>query len=66
MFVVRKMFSISESIDDMAAYTQLTDQVYYHILYSTDPALEDVSDNKLISYMYNFNLKLWFFLTLVS
>lgn len=36
-----KMFSISESIDDMAAYTQLTDQVYYHILYSTDPALED-------------------------
>ena len=37
------MLSISESIDDMEAYTQLTDQVYYQILCSTDPALEEVS-----------------------
>ncbi|KAJ7374853.1 SAM domain and HD [Desmophyllum pertusum] len=36
-----RMLSISESIDDMEAYTQLTDQVYYQILYSTDPALEE-------------------------
>jgi len=36
-----KMLSISESIDDMEAYTRLTDQVYYQILCSTDPALEE-------------------------
>ncbi|KAL9975396.1 hypothetical protein ACROYT_G012553 [Oculina patagonica] len=36
-----KMLSISESIDDMEAYTQLNDQVYYRILHSTDPALEE-------------------------
>ncbi len=41
----RKMLSISESIDDMEAYTQLNDQVYYRILYSTDPALEEVSNH---------------------
>lgn len=36
-----KMFSISECIDDMEAYSQLTDHVYYQILSSTDPALEE-------------------------
>ena len=37
------MLSISETINDMEAYTQLTDHVYYRILHSTDPALEEVS-----------------------
>lgn len=36
-----KLFSISESIDDMEAYTQLTDHIYYQILCSTDPAMEE-------------------------
>ncbi|XP_022803920.1 deoxynucleoside triphosphate triphosphohydrolase SAMHD1-like, partial [Stylophora pistillata] len=36
-----KMFSISECIDDMEAYSQLNDHVYYQILSSTDPALEE-------------------------
>lgn len=35
-----KMFSISESIDDMQAYTQLTDHVYHQILYSDSDAAE--------------------------
>ena len=43
-FCGRKMLSISESIDDMEAYSQLTDAIYYQILHSTDPALEEVSD----------------------
>ncbi|CAH3031842.1 unnamed protein product [Pocillopora meandrina] len=38
---VRKMFSISECIDDMEAYSQLSDHVYYQILNSSDPALEE-------------------------
>ena len=41
----RKMLSISESIDDMEAYTMLTDQVYYQILCSSDPELEEVSQH---------------------
>ncbi len=45
VFYGRKMLSISESIDDMEAYTQLNDQVYYRILHSTDPALEEVSNH---------------------
>ncbi|XP_027036126.1 deoxynucleoside triphosphate triphosphohydrolase SAMHD1-like isoform X2 [Pocillopora damicornis] len=36
-----KMFSISECIDDMEAYSQLSDHVYYQILNSSDPALEE-------------------------
>ncbi|CAH3139336.1 unnamed protein product [Porites lobata] len=36
-----KMLSISESIDDMEAYTMLTDQVYYQILCSSDPELQE-------------------------
>jgi len=36
-----KMLSISESIDDMEAYSQLSDAIYYQILHSTDPALEE-------------------------
>ena len=43
-FCGRKMLSISESIDDMEAYSQLTDAIYYQILHSNDPALEEVSD----------------------
>ena len=38
----RKMFSISESIDDMEAYTQLTDHVYHQILYSDAAELKEV------------------------
>ena len=40
----RKMLSISESIDDMQAYTQLTDHVYHQILYSD--AAEVISADK--------------------
>lgn len=36
-----KLLSISDSIDDMEAYTNLTDQVYYQILSSSDPDLEE-------------------------
>lgn len=43
---VRKMFSISECIDDMEAYSQLSDHVYYQILNSSDPALEEVIINR--------------------
>ena len=42
LFFLSKMVSISESIDDMVAYSQLTDHVFYQILYSTDPGLEEV------------------------
>ena len=38
----RKMLSISESIDDMEAYTQLTDHVYHQILYSDAAELKEV------------------------
>ena len=38
----RKMLSISESIDDMEAYTQLTDHVYHQILYSNAAELKEV------------------------
>lgn len=44
-FYGRKMLSISESIDDMEAYSQLSDAIYYQILYSTDPVLEEVSSH---------------------
>ena len=37
------MLSISESIDDMKAYSQLSDAIYYQILHSTDDALQEVS-----------------------
>jgi len=39
------MLSISETIDDMEAYSQLSDAIYYQILHSTDPALEEVSNH---------------------
>ena len=38
----RKMLSISESINDMEAYTHLTDHVYHQILCSNAPELEEV------------------------
>ena len=42
-----KLFSISETIKDMKAYTLLTDQVYYQILCSSvsDPKLQEVSEH---------------------
>jgi len=39
------MLCISETIDDMEAYSQLSDAIYYQILHSTDPALEEVSNH---------------------
>ena len=36
------MLPISESIDDMEAYTKLTDHVYQQILYSDDAELKEV------------------------
>ena len=30
-----------ESLDDMVAFTQITDNVFFQILYSTQPELED-------------------------
>ena len=38
------MLSISESIDDMEAYSQLSDAIYYQILHSTEHALQEVSN----------------------
>ena len=40
----RKLLSISESIDDMEAYSQLSDAIYYQILHSTEDALQEVSN----------------------
>lgn len=45
MFFYRKL-SISESIDDMKAYTRLTDHVYYHILNFADDALENIPEDQ--------------------
>ncbi|KAK3519520.1 hypothetical protein QTP70_033504 [Hemibagrus guttatus] len=36
-----KMYRISEAIDDMEAYTKLTDHIFEQILYSSDPALSE-------------------------
>ncbi|KAF5893454.1 deoxynucleoside triphosphate triphosphohydrolase SAMHD1 [Clarias magur] len=36
-----KMYKISEAIDDMEAYSKLTDHIFEQILYSSDPALSD-------------------------
>ena len=38
------MLKISEAIDDMVAFTQLTDHVYHQILCSSDPKLTEVSN----------------------
>ncbi|KAK3726835.1 hypothetical protein QZH41_016722 [Actinostola sp. cb2023] len=39
-----KSIKISEAIDDMVAYTKLTDHVYYQILFSSDPNLQPARD----------------------
>ncbi|KAJ8255895.1 hypothetical protein COCON_G00197590 [Conger conger] len=36
-----KTFTISTAIDDMEAYTQLTDHIFQQILYSSSPELDD-------------------------
>ncbi|KAF4077906.1 hypothetical protein AMELA_G00193350 [Ameiurus melas] len=36
-----KMYRISEAIEDMEAYTKLTDHIFEQILYSSDPALSE-------------------------
>ncbi|XP_060772817.1 deoxynucleoside triphosphate triphosphohydrolase SAMHD1-like [Neoarius graeffei] len=37
----RRMFKISEAIEDMEAYTKLTDHIFEQILYSSDPNLAE-------------------------
>ncbi|KAI5619930.1 deoxynucleoside triphosphate triphosphohydrolase SAMHD1 isoform X1 [Silurus asotus] len=37
----KKKFKMSEAIDDMEAYTKLTDHVFEQILYSSDPKLNE-------------------------
>ncbi|KAM4622553.1 deoxynucleoside triphosphate triphosphohydrolase SAMHD1 [Discoglossus pictus] len=37
-------YTISSSVDDMVAYTKLTDNVFYQILYSTDPDLSEARE----------------------
>ncbi|KAG7323772.1 hypothetical protein KOW79_013474 [Hemibagrus wyckioides] len=39
-----KMFRISEAIEDMEAYTKLTDHIFEQILYSSDPRLSEAQD----------------------
>ncbi|KAM9445144.1 deoxynucleoside triphosphate triphosphohydrolase SAMHD1 [Clarias gariepinus] len=39
-----KMYNISEAIDDMEAYSKLTDHIFEQILYSSDPALSEAQD----------------------
>ncbi|XP_036386416.1 deoxynucleoside triphosphate triphosphohydrolase SAMHD1-like [Megalops cyprinoides] len=36
-----RVFSISSAIDDMEAYTKLTDHIFEHVLYSTSPELAE-------------------------
>ncbi|KAM9296191.1 deoxynucleoside triphosphate triphosphohydrolase SAMHD1 [Gastrophryne carolinensis] len=37
-------YRISEAVDDMVAYTKLTDHIYQQILYSSDPSLEEARE----------------------
>ncbi|XP_071968325.1 deoxynucleoside triphosphate triphosphohydrolase SAMHD1 [Engystomops pustulosus] len=39
-----KLYTISGSVDDMVAYTKLTDNIFHQILYSTDPKLLESGD----------------------
>nr|4MZ7_A Chain A, Deoxynucleoside triphosphate triphosphohydrolase SAMHD1 [Homo sapiens]4MZ7_B Chain B, Deoxynucleoside triphosphate triphosphohydrolase SAMHD1 [Homo sapiens]4RXO_A Chain A, Deoxynucleoside triphosphate triphosphohydrolase SAMHD1 [Homo sapiens]4RXO_B Chain B, Deoxynucleoside triphosphate triphosphohydrolase SAMHD1 [Homo sapiens]4RXO_C Chain C, Deoxynucleoside triphosphate triphosphohydrolase SAMHD1 [Homo sapiens]4RXO_D Chain D, Deoxynucleoside triphosphate triphosphohydrolase SAMHD1 len=39
-----KKYRISTAIDDMEAYTKLTDNIFLEILYSTDPKLKDARE----------------------
>ncbi|KAE8576668.1 hypothetical protein XENTR_v10004279 [Xenopus tropicalis] len=37
-------YTISGSVDDMVAYTKLTDNIYHHILYSDNPDLKEARE----------------------
>ncbi|XP_068119754.1 deoxynucleoside triphosphate triphosphohydrolase SAMHD1-like [Hyperolius riggenbachi] len=39
-----KLYRISESVDDMVAYTKLTDNIFHQILYSSDPNLKEARE----------------------
>ncbi|XP_040186533.1 deoxynucleoside triphosphate triphosphohydrolase SAMHD1 [Rana temporaria] len=39
-----KTFSISESVEDMVAYTKLTDNIFQQILYSSEPELKEARE----------------------
>ena len=39
-----EMRKMSECIDDMEAYTRLTDNIFHQILYSTEPELQEARD----------------------
>ena len=41
-FFFRRMVKISESVDDMVAFTRLTDNIIEHISFSQDPNLAEV------------------------
>ena len=43
-FYFRKLFSISHSIDDMQAYTKISDGIFHQIRLSTDPNLKPAQD----------------------
>ncbi|XP_061428011.1 deoxynucleoside triphosphate triphosphohydrolase SAMHD1 [Lethenteron reissneri] len=52
-----KMFSISGAIDDMVAYTKLTDLIFYEILHSRDPNLKEarvILENVVCRRLYKF------------
>ena len=37
-------YTLSTSLNDMAAYMQLSDHIYYKILYSVEPELEEARE----------------------
>ncbi|XP_068120968.1 deoxynucleoside triphosphate triphosphohydrolase SAMHD1-like, partial [Hyperolius riggenbachi] len=39
-----KLYMMSESVDDMEAYTKLTDNIFHQILYSSDPNLKEARE----------------------
>ncbi|XP_060772802.1 deoxynucleoside triphosphate triphosphohydrolase SAMHD1-like isoform X2 [Neoarius graeffei] len=52
-----RMFKISETIDDMEAYTKLTDHIFEQILYSSDPNLaeaQSILENIIHRRLYKF------------
>lgn len=51
----RKPVKLSQCIDDMHAYTNLTDHVFHQILLSTDPNLKEVSILMFYWLVYKYN-----------
>ena len=45
------MTSLSEAIDDMVAFTQLTDHVFYQILLSDNDTLSEVNTSVLLLFV---------------